>query len=71
MGIPKGLEALVTNFVVSRCVNEEHDKKHKVASDAAGLCVVNVEGSLRANLWRELGEGEMGGVEGTYGRARH
>lgn len=50
VSVPKGLEALVADFVVSGCVNEDHDQEHKVASDAASLGVVDVEGILCANL---------------------
>ena len=47
MGVPEGLEALVTNLVVGGRVHYEHDKQHEVASDATGLFVVDV---LRGKL---------------------
>jgi hypothetical protein len=65
VSVPKGLEALVTNFAVSGRVYEEHDEEHEVAGDAAGLGVVDVEGSLCANLCR--GVRDSRGSGGTYG----
>ena len=65
VGVPKGLEALVTNLVVSGGVDEEHDEEHEVAGDAASLGVVNVEGGLCANLC--LGVRARRGEWGTYG----
>ena len=57
VGVPKGLEALVANLVVGGCVHEEHDEEHEVAGDPARLGVVDVEGSLCANLCGGEGQG--------------
>ena len=62
VSVPKSLEALVTNFAMSGCVNEQHDEEHKVAGDSTSLGVVNVEGGLCADLCRGRGEGQVGGA---------
>ena len=48
--IPEGLETLVANLVVGRGVHEDHDQQHEVTSDTASLRVMDVKGSLGADL---------------------
>jgi len=50
MGVPEGLEALLPDFVVGSGVHEQKNEEHKVASDAAGLGVMDLEGSLLSHL---------------------
>lgn len=48
--VPERFEALVAHFSTCSCVDEEHDEKHEVSGDAAGLSVVNLKRGLLANL---------------------
>lgn len=58
VGVPEGLKALVADLVVRSCVHEDHDEQHEMASNAAGLRVMNVKGSLRTNLCRDASDTE-------------
>jgi hypothetical protein len=51
VGVPECLEALFANRIVGGGVHEDHDKEHKMASDASRLGVVDIESLLLANLW--------------------
>lgn len=53
VSVPEGLEALVSDFVVSGRVHEDHDEEHEVACDTASLSVVNIQRPLRTNLCNE------------------
>lgn len=50
VSVPEGLEALCADLVVGSGVHENHDEEHEVSSDTAWLGVMDVEGSLRADL---------------------
>lgn len=50
MCVPERLEALLAHFVVRGCVHDDHDEEHEVASDASGLCVVDLHCALLADL---------------------
>jgi len=50
VGIPKGLKALLADFVVGGAVHENHYEEHDMSSYSCRLPVVNVE----RNFWTEL-----------------
>jgi len=50
VGVPERLERLLPDAVVGRRVHEQHAEQHDVAGNAAGLRVVNLDGSAGANL---------------------
>lgn len=50
MGVPKRLEALLADLLMSRRVHEDKDEKHEMAGDAARLGVVNLLGGDLPNL---------------------
>jgi len=50
VSIPKCLEALAADLVVSGGVHYEHYEQHEMASDATSLCVVNILGALLTDL---------------------
>lgn len=51
VGVPKHLERLLSDLLMSSGVHEEHDEKHEVARETASLGVMNLEGYLLANLY--------------------
>jgi len=50
VSVPERLETLLANFCVGSTVHEDHDEQHDMASDAARLAVVDVEGISRTEL---------------------
>ena len=48
--VPEGLERLLPDLGVRRCVHQQHAQQHDVARDAAGLRVVDVQRGFRADL---------------------
>jgi hypothetical protein len=50
MSVPKGFETLGADLLVSRGVHENHNQQHEVAGDASWLGVMDLLGSLLANL---------------------
>lgn len=50
VGVPEGLEALLTNFLSTGRVHEDHDQEHDVASETTGLPVVDIKGISRTDL---------------------
>lgn len=50
VGVPKGFERLLTNAIVGSCVHEKHAEQHEMAGDAAGLCVMDLQGGDGADL---------------------
>ena len=52
MGVPEGLEALVTDLVVRRGIHEDHDEEHEVTANASCLRVVDVEREFGTDLCR-------------------
>ena len=50
MGVPERFETLMANLVMCGRVHEQHDQQHEVTGDASWLCVVNLQGSLLADL---------------------
>jgi hypothetical protein len=50
VSVPKSLEALVADLVVSSGVNEEHDKKHEMPSDASCLGIMDIKSRFWAHL---------------------
>lgn len=50
MGIPEGLEGLLSNAMMGGRVHQKHAKQHDVAGDATGLGIVNLESGDGANL---------------------
>jgi len=48
--IPESLERLLSDFVVSRRVHEQHAEQHNVARHTAGLLVVDVKSIARSKL---------------------
>lgn len=50
VGVPEGLERLLTNSVVRSCVHEKHAEQHDVAGDTARLSVVDLQGEDRSDL---------------------
>ena len=50
MGVPEGLKALLSNLGMRGGIHNDHDEEHEVASDTAGLSVVDLKGGLLSNL---------------------
>lgn len=50
MGVPERFKALSPDLLVSSTVHEHHDEEHEVTSDSTRLGVVDLKGSLLANL---------------------
>lgn len=50
VGVPKCLEALAADLVVSSGVHNEHNEQHEVTSDATSLRVVNILRALLTDL---------------------
>lgn len=50
MGIPESLEGLLPNLSMCGRVNKQHTKKHYVACDSSGFCVMDLDSSDRTNL---------------------
>lgn len=50
MGVPEGLEALLSDAVVRGCVHEHHAQQHNVARNTARLLVVDVQGKSGTKL---------------------
>ena len=50
MSVPKCLEALTADLVVSGRIHYDHDEQHEVTSDAARLGVVNILCALLTDL---------------------
>jgi len=50
VGVPKGLEALLTNFLSTSRVHEDHDQEHDMTSETTGLPVVDIKGISRTDL---------------------
>jgi hypothetical protein len=50
MGVPECFEALLTDFVLSGGIHQEHDEEHEMTGDAASLCVMNIDSTLLANF---------------------
>jgi hypothetical protein len=50
MGVPEGFEALLAHFVVCRGIDKDHDKKHEMSRECAGLRIVDVKGAFLTNL---------------------
>ena len=48
--IPEGLERLLPDPMVGRCVHEQHAQQHDVARDSSSLCIVDLNRGLRSNL---------------------
>jgi hypothetical protein len=49
--IPEHFKALIANLLMGGCVHDKHDQKHKVTSNAARLCIVNLLSGLFPNFW--------------------
>lgn len=43
VSVPKGLEALLSDFVVRSAVHDDHDEQHGMTGDSRGLPVVDIE----------------------------
>ena len=52
MGIPEDFKSLVANLLVGGRVHKNHDKEHEVASNTAGLSVVDLLSGLLADLFK-------------------
>ena len=50
VGVPESLERLLPDTVVRGSVHEQHTEEHDVAGDSTRLCVVDLQGTDRANL---------------------
>jgi hypothetical protein len=50
MGVPERFEALVADLMVCGGVHQDHDQKHEVPCDAAGLRVMNLKCDFLADL---------------------
>jgi hypothetical protein len=50
MGVPEGLEGLLSDPGMCRGVNQEHAEQHDVTSNATSLGVVDFEGDLGTDL---------------------
>lgn len=50
VGVPKGLERLLTDTGVSSGIHEHHAEEHHMASNATGLGVVDLQSSDRTDL---------------------
>lgn len=50
VGVPKCLEALAADLVVSGRVHDEHDEQHEVTGYATRLRVVNIQRALLTDL---------------------
>jgi hypothetical protein len=50
MRVPEGLVRLPPDLMMSSGVHQKHAEEHDMASDAARLGVVNLNGSLRSDL---------------------
>jgi hypothetical protein len=50
VGVPEGLERLLSDAVVSRGVHKQHAEKHDMAGEAARLSVVDLNRRHRTNL---------------------
>jgi hypothetical protein len=54
VGVPERFEALFANLMVCGRIHQKHNKKHEVASDSAGLCVVDIQGNFLADLCKTI-----------------
>ena len=50
MCVPKCLETLVADLVVSSRVHEDHDQEHEVACDTTSLGIVDIQRRFWTNL---------------------
>lgn len=50
MGVPKGLKALLADFVMGRGIHKEHTEKHHMSRNPSSLRVVNLE----SGHWSDL-----------------
>lgn len=50
MSVPKGLEALLANFVMGCGIHQQHAQKHDMSCNSSGLRVVNLKSGNRSNL---------------------
>lgn len=61
VGVIEGFEGLLADFAVRGGVHQEHAEEHDVPGDAAGLCVVDLDGGFFADLGAFDGEEAGGG----------
>lgn len=51
VGIPEGLETLLTNLLVGSRVHDDHDQQHEMPRNASRLRVVDLQGRLLTDFW--------------------